>query len=138
MEVLKSRISLASMLKANARSVRWHLLVQYCLSCISIRRYIIIIIIIVPSARISLTPSSNPSLSSIASGWSSRLHPVLYVGSRWSPCLCEGVYRSTSLMSLSLLFQQCPTCLVRLTRIVSMMGGKWTYSCCFVGCCLQD
>ena len=51
---------------------------------------------------------------------------------------CEGVYRSTSLMSSSLLFQQCSACLVCLIRIVFMMGGWWPYSCCFVGCCLQD
>ena len=29
-------------------------------------------------------------------------------------------------MSSSLLLQQCPTCLVRLTLIVFVMGGKWT------------
>ena len=28
--------------------------------------------------------------------------------------------------------------LVRLILIVSVMGGRWPYSCCFVGCCLQD
>ena len=50
---------------------------------------------------------------------------------------CEGVHRSTSLMSSSLLLQQCPACLVRLTWIVFMIGGKWPYSCCFEGCCLQ-
>ena len=40
-----------------------------------------------------------------------------------------GVHRSTSLMSSSLLLQQCPTCLVRLTWIVFMMpfllASKW-------------
>ena len=41
-------------------------------------------------------------------------------------------------MSLSLLLQQCPTCLVRLTLIVFVMEGRWPYSCCFVECCLQD
>ena len=51
---------------------------------------------------------------------------------------CEGVHRSTSLMSLSLLLQQCPACLVRQTWIVFVTGGKWPYSCCFVECCLQD
>ena len=51
---------------------------------------------------------------------------------------CEGVHRSSSLMSLSLLLQQCPTCLVRLTWVVFVTGGGWPYSCCFVGCCLQD
>ena len=33
-----------------------------------------------------------------------------------------GVHRSTSLMSSSLLLQQCPACLVRLTCIVFVMG----------------
>ena len=41
-------------------------------------------------------------------------------------------------MSSSLLLLQCPVCLVRLTLIVFVMGGRWPYSCCFVGCCLQD
>ena len=49
-----------------------------------------------------------------------------------------GVHRSTSLMSSSLLLQQCPACLVRLTWIVFMMRGRWSYSWCFVGCCRQD
>ena len=49
-----------------------------------------------------------------------------------------GVHRSTSLMSLSQLFQQCPACLVRLTWIVFVMGGGCSYSWCFVGCCRQD
>ena len=43
-----------------------------------------------------------------------------------------------SLMSLFTLPQQCPACLVRLTWIVFVMGGKWPYRCCFVGCYLQD
>ena len=49
-----------------------------------------------------------------------------------------GVHRSTSLMSSSLLLQQCPACLVRLTWIVFVMGGRWPFSCCLVGCCRQD
>ena len=43
-----------------------------------------------------------------------------------------GVHRSKSLRSSSL--QR----LVRLTCIVFMMGGKWPYSWCLVGCCRQD
>ena len=39
-----------------------------------------------------------------------------------------GVHRSTSLMSSSLLLQQCSACLVRLTWIVFVMGGRWPYS----------
>ena len=49
-----------------------------------------------------------------------------------------GVHRSTSLMSSSLLLQRCPACLVRLTCIVFVMGGKCPYSWCLVGCCRQD
>ena len=49
-----------------------------------------------------------------------------------------GVHRRTSLMRSSLLLQQCPACLVRLTWIVFVMGGRWPYSWCFVGCCRQD
>ena len=30
-------------------------------------------------------------------------------------------------MSSSLLLQQCPACLVRLTWIVFVIGGKWPY-----------
>ena len=43
-----------------------------------------------------------------------------------------------SLMSSSRLLHQCLTCLVCLTWIVFVMGGKQPYSCCFVGCWLQD
>ena len=38
--------------------------------------------------------------------------------------LCEGVHKSISLMSSSLLLQQSPACLVRLTWIVLGMGGR--------------
>ena len=49
-----------------------------------------------------------------------------------------GVHRSTSIMSSSLLLQQFPTCLVRITWIVFVVGGRWPYSWCLVGCCRQD
>ena len=99
-----------------------------------------------PPARISLTLSRPFTLSFIASARSSGLHPVssrsccMYVRAGW-PAFArpyEGVHRSTSLMSSSLLLQQCPACLVRLTLIVFVMGGRWPYSWCFVGCCLQE
>ena len=51
---------------------------------------------------------------------------------------CEGVPRSTSLMSSSLLLQQCLECLVRLILTVFVMSARWPYSSCFVWCCLQD
>ena len=101
---------------------------------------------VVPLARISLTLSRHFSLLFIASGMSSGLHPVsshsccMYVraGRTAFDWPYAGVHRSTSLMSSSLLLQQCPACLVRLTLIVFVMGGRWPYSWCLVGCCHQD
>ena len=101
---------------------------------------------VAPPARISLTLSRYFSLSFIASGRSSGLHPVsshsccmyVHVGRPAFAWPYGGVHRSTSLMSSSLLLQQCPACLVRLTCIVFMMGGRWPYSWCLVGCCHQD
>ena len=101
---------------------------------------------VVALARISLTLYCHFSLSFIASSRSSGLHPI----SSHSCCMyilagCSafawpyvGVHRSTSLMSSSLLLQQCPVCLVCLVWLVFMMGGRWLYSWCFVGYCCQD
>ena len=83
--------------------------------------------------------SRHFSLSVIASGRSPGLHLVfphsycMYVRAG-RPAFAQpyvGVHRSTSLMSSSLLLQQCPACLVRLTWIVFVMGGKGPYSWCF-------
>ena len=101
---------------------------------------------VVPLTRISLTLSSHFSLSFITSDRSSALHPVsshsccMYVRASRSAFARPyvGVHRSTSLMSSSLLLQQCPACLVRLAWIVFAMGGRWPYSWCFVGCCCQN
>ena len=101
---------------------------------------------VVSLARISLTLSRHFSQSLIASDRSSGLHPVssqsccMYVRAG-RPAFARpyaGVHRSTSLMSSSLLLQQCPAYLVCLTWIVFVMGGRWLYSCCLVGCCHQD
>ena len=101
---------------------------------------------VVLPARISLTLSRHFCQSFIASGRSSGLHPV----SSHSCCMyvragCPafawpyaGVHRSASLMSSSLFLQQCPVCLVRLACIVFVMGGRWPYSWCLVGCCRPD
>ena len=101
---------------------------------------------VVRLAWISQTLSRPFSLSFVASGWSSGQHPL----SSYSCCMYvragrpafawpyAGVHRSTSLMSSSLLNQLCPVCLVRLTCIVFVMGGRWPYSCCLVWCCRQD
>ena len=77
-------------------------------------------------ARISLTLSRHSSQSFIALGRSSGQHSVsshscwMYVraGRPAFARPCVGVHKSTSLMSSSLLLQQCPACLVRLTWIV--------------------
>ena len=97
-------------------------------------------------ARISLTFSRHSSLSFIALGRSSGQHSVsshscwMYVraGHPAFARPCVGVHKSTSLMSSSLLLQQCPACLFRLTWIVFVIGGRWPYSWCLVGCCRQD
>ena len=99
-----------------------------------------------PLVQISLTLSCHFYPSFITSDRFSGLHPVsshsccMYVRAgrpafSWS---YVGVHKSTSLMSLSLLLQQCPVCLVHLTWIVFVMEGRWPYSWCLVGCCCQD
>ena len=101
---------------------------------------------VVPLARISLILSHHFSLSFIASGRSSGLHPVsshsccMYVRAG-RPAFAwpyAGVHKSASLMSSPLLLQQCPACLVRLAWIVFVMRSRWPYSWCLVGCCCQD
>ena len=109
----------------------------------AMKRLIIIIIIIMsryqhgyswPSLA---TPSYRPLLSADPQGYIPYRH-------RAAACRfafvrpCEGVLRNTPLTSSSQLLQQCPACLVRLILIVFVIGVKWPYSCCFVGCCLQD
>ena len=97
---------------------------------------------VVPLAPIPLTLNRHFSQSFIASSRYSGLHPVssqtccMYVRAG-RPAFAwpyAGVHRSTSLMSSSLLLQQCPACKVRLTLIVFVMGGRWPYSWCLVGC----
>ena len=97
------------------------------------------------AARTDPPDPLSPPVSSIASGRFSRLYPV----SVQSCCIlflvrrpafarpCEDVHKSISLMNSSVLLQQCPTCLVCLTLIAFEMWGRWPYSHCFVGCCLQ-
>ena len=87
---------------------------------------------IVLAARISLTLSRHSSLSFIALGRSSGQQPVsshscwMYVraGRPAFARPCVGIHKSTSLMSSSLLLQQCPACLVRLTWIVFRDRGQ--------------
>ena len=98
--------------------------------CVSI--YIILSYHVMPLARLSLILSRHFSLSFIACSRSSGLHPVSCMyGQAGHPAFAQPyarVHRSTSLMSSSLLLQQCPACLVRLTWIVFMMEARWPYS----------
>ena len=96
---------------------------------------------VMPPAQISLTLSRHFSLSFIASGRSSGLHPVsshsrcMYVRAG-RPAFARpyvGVHWSTTLMSSFLLLQQCPACVVCITWIVFVMGGRRPYTWCFVG-----
>ena len=101
---------------------------------------------VAPSARISLTLSHLPSLSSLyyqqvirAKSVSTQYCCIKVRAGR--PAFArpyEGVHKSTSLMRSSLLLQQCPACLVRLILIVFVMGDRWPYRCYFVECFLQD
>ena len=87
-------------------------------------------------ATMSITTSAcmlyNVALSSIAPGRSSRLHPVptqsccikVLAGRPIFSRPCKGIHGSISLMSSSLLLQQSPACLARLTWIVFAMGGR--------------
>ena len=93
---------------------------------------------VVPPARISLTLSHHSSLSFITSGRSPGLHPVsshsrcMYVRAGRSAFARPyvGVHRSTSLMSSSLLLQQCPACLAEVGgRIVGALWGVASRTC---------
>ena len=94
---------------------------------------------VVRPAQISLTLSLHVSLSFSASSRSSGLHPV----SSHSCCMYVRVGRpafdwpyagSTGVHHL----RARPACLVRLAWIVFVIGVRWPYSWCFVGCCCQD
>ena len=119
-----------------------------CIPLIILFNWIVIIIIIMSSYQGGYP---WPSLATPS------YHPLLPVGlqeytpyrHRAAVCMFElvalpllghvkGVHKTTSLISSSLLPQHCPACLVGLIWIVFVMGGRWPYSCCFVGCCLQD
>ena len=102
------------------------------------RSYLLSLVFLISSSSCRATsidyPDPLPPPYSVVhhSSRSSRLQPV----SAQSCCIqvlagrpafsrpCERVHRSMSLMSSSLLLQQCPACLVRLTWIVFVMSGK--------------
>ena len=63
---------------------------------------------------------------------------LLFVSSCWLARPCAGIHWRTSLISSSLLLQQCPTYLVRLILVVLEIECRWSYSYCFVEFCFQD
>ena len=69
------------------------------------------------------------------------LTELLYVCSSWSSRFCSAIcggpleYITYELVPAS---PAVSSCLVRLTWIVFVMGGRWPYSWCLVGCCRQD
>ena len=90
---------------------------------------------VVPLAQIFLTLSRHFSQSFIASSRSLGLHPIsshsccMYVRAG-HPAFARpyvGFHRSTSLMSSSLLLQQCPACLVRLTWYYGILTHNYLY-----------
>ena len=89
-------------------------------------------------ARISLTLSRHFSLSFIASGRSSGIHPIsshsccMYVRAGHPAFAWPYEYITYELVLAS------PACLVYLAWIVFMMGGRWPCSWCLVECCRQD
>ena len=159
-EETKNKICLGSVVFTTGRKSWLHLREETSLSVFLMTKYFIVISMfwlsysrtfsrciihhhhhVMPLARISLTLSHHFSLSFIAAGRSSGLHPVSSHSCRMHvqagrPAFAQpyvGIHRSTSHMSSSLLLQQCPACLVRLTWIVFVMGGRWLYSWCLVG-----
>ena len=63
---------------------------------------------------------------------------LLYIGSSWSSYLCLSMWRGPPEYVVYEFILTSPACLVRLTWIVFVMGGRWPYNCYFVRCYLQD
>ena len=66
---------------------------------------------------------------------------LLYIGSSWSSCLCSAMWRGPQeYISYELVRTSTAMSCMSGSSIlmVFVMGGKWPYSCCFVGYCLHD
>ena len=85
--------------------------------------------------------SLSPSVPIVHQSWqvfwtasSARSEPVAY---RLTPvCACVGIHKGRSLMCSAFLRRQCLACLIRITWMVCEMGCNYTYTCCFVNCCI--
>ena len=71
--------------------------------------------------------SSNPAYSS------EFLNLIRYLSLGRSSWLQVYLFILESIKDRLYFLQPCPACLVRLYWMVCEMGGKWLYSCCFVG-----
>ena len=60
------------------------------------------------------------------------LTELLYAGLSWLPCFCSAMWGGPS---ENITYELIPASPVHLALIVFVMGGRWPYSCCFVGCC---
>ena len=92
-------------------------------------------------ARISLTFSCHHRSREVFLATSCVGTVLLYIGSSSSSYLYSSMWRGPQeyiAYEFILTSPAVSVCLVRLTLIVFVMGGRWPYSCCFVGCCLQD
>ena len=104
---------------------------------------IIILIIIVLREWITLTLSRHPSLSSIASGRSTSciVTELLIIGSCWSSKLCASLWRGPP-EYITYGFVPTSPAVSRTSGSPNLDsfrdGGRWPYSYCFGGCCLQD
>ena len=90
---------------------------------------------VAPTARISLTLSRTllyrPSLPVGLQGNIRIGTELLYVGYCLSSCLCSSMWRGPQEYVTYEFVSTSPACLVRLTWIVFVMGGRWPISCCF-------
>ena len=71
----------------------------------------------------------------------SRIGTELYIGSSWSSYLCSSMWKGPHyyIVYEFVVFSPAVTRMSGSSNSNSfMMGGRWPYSCCFVGCCLQD
>ena len=110
--------------------------------------YIYIYISLCRAASMDIPDPLSPLLPIVHRLWqvfratSCILTELLYVCSSWPSCFCSAI-RGGSIGVHHLWARPCfssnvPACLVRLTWIVFVMGGRWPYSWCLVGCCRQD
>ena len=66
---------------------------------------------------------------------------LFYVGSSWSSCLCSSMWKGPPEYVTYKFAPTSPSvfCMSVSSNLdIFVMGGEWSYSCCFVGHCLSD